>query len=237
MTVYGLLIGIAIVISIELLKRRYQIFTYIDLLIILIAALIGARLLFLLHNIEEVQNGTVHILQIWDGGLAFYGGLLGIIFALLLISRIKKVHLFDLTDPLTIYIPLAQSIGRIGNYFNNELYGKPTSLPWGIYIPKENRIEEYNTYEYFHPTFIYESILTFSLFILLYNISKKIHHKGITTAIYLIGYALIRLLLNTVRIDKEYLWGIETSDLFSLISLITGIVILVYTLFEYKRHS
>ncbi len=237
MTAYGLLIGIAIVISIELLQRRYKLFTYTDLLLILFSSLVGARGIFLLHNIEEIQNGSIKILQIWDGGLAFYGALLGIVLSLLLIAKVKKIHFFDLTDILFIYIPLAQSIGRIGNYFNNELYGKPTSLPWGIYIPKENRIEGYESYEYFHPTFIYESLLTFSLFILLYRISKKTPRKGVTTAIYLIGYALIRLILNTIRTDKEYLWGIETSDIFSLISFLVGISILAYTLVKYKKHS
>lgn len=226
MTMYGLLIGIGIVISLELLQRRYNLFSYIDILFISLSALIGARALFLLHNIEEISKGTIQILDIRDGGLAFYGGLLGILISLFIISKIKKVHILNLTDKLFVFLPLMQSIGRLGNYFNNELYGKPSTLPWSIYIPLENRLHGYEQYTNFHPVFIYESILNFLLFLFLYVYTKKEKRIGIPTGIYLIGYSIIRICMNRLRIDKEYFLGIETSDLFSIIFFIVGIMLI-----------
>lgn len=230
MTLYGLLIGIGIIIGIEILLRRYKDFSYTDLIIISISALIGARALFLLHNIEEIRNGTVGILNIWDGGLAFYGALIAILVSILIISKIKKTNYFDLTDNLLIILPLIQSIGRLGNYFNHELYGLPTTLPWGIYIPTDYRLAGWESYAHFHPVFIYESILNFILFIFLFIFTKKKRNRGLVTGIYLTAYSLIRIIMNTLRIDKEYILGIETSDLLSYIFLAIGITILSYIL-------
>jgi phosphatidylglycerol:prolipoprotein diacylglycerol transferase len=227
MTAYGFLIGIGIIIAVEILLRKTHLFTYIDLIIISVLALIGARILFLLHNIEEIQNGLINIFAIWDGGLAFYGALLGIFISLFTIFLSRKRNFFEYTDKFLVVLPLMQSIGRIGNYFNNELYGKPSTLPWAIYVPEENRLSGYEIYTHFHPVFIYESILNLILFIFLFVFTKKKRNRGLVTGIYLIIYSLIRICMNMIRIDKEYVFGIETSDLLSYIFLLIGIYILL----------
>lgn len=227
MNIYGLLIGIGIVIGIELVTRQNRNISYKDILFLLISTLIGARLLFVLHNLKEITEGNITPYAIWDGGVAFYGGIIGLFIGIWIVSRYKKSKFFVLSDSILLFLPLVHSIGRIGNFFNYELYGKPTNLPWAIYIPQEYRLTNYTQYSYFHPVFIYESILNIFNFSLLYVVSKKTKSKGIITALYLVNYSIIRLLLNTLRIDKEYLFNIETSNLLSLFFLVTGIIILI----------
>lgn len=230
MNIYGLLIGIGIVIGIELIKKFNKEITYLNILFMLLLTLIGARTLFLLHNIYEIKSGLINPIAIWDGGLAFYGGIIGLIVSILIISKYKKISFFKLTDSVFLFLPLIHSIGRIGNFFNYELYGKPTSLPWGIYIPKEYRDIFVIESTHFHPVFAYESILNILNFLLLIFLKNKVKKEGILTAIYLINYSIIRLLMNTLRVDKEYFLQLETSDIFSVILLMSGILILILTM-------
>ena len=230
MNIYGLLIGVGVVIGIELIRRYYKGLSYLDILFLLFFTLIGARLLFVLHNIEEVRLGLINPLAIWDGGLAFYGGVIGLLISLWIVSRYKKIKFVRLSDTVLLFLPLIHAIGRIGNFFNYELYGKPTSLPWGISIPQQYRDIEYINYSHFHPVFFYESILNILNFSLLLYLSKKYKKDGLVTAIYLIAYSITRLLMNTLRIDKEYFLNFETSDILSVIFLLSGILILIATM-------
>jgi phosphatidylglycerol:prolipoprotein diacylglycerol transferase len=227
MNIYGLLIGIGIVIGIELITRTNKKITYTDIILLLISALIGARLLFILHNIEEIKTGVINPFAIWDGGLAFYGGLIGILICIFFISKHKKIKYYEISDTILLTLPLIQAIGRIGNFFNYELYGKPTNLPWGIFIPIEYRDSNYITFTHFHPVFLYESILNIINFAILLLLHKKTKSKGIITGAYLVNYAIIRLGMNMLRIDKEFIFGIETSNLLSIIFLFTGIIIIM----------
>ena len=227
MSIYGILIGIAVVIGIELIKKNSNIYSYKDILLILISSLIGARLLFLLHNTTEIEQGIVIPYAIWDGGVAFYGALMGILISTYLLFRKKGIKYLKVTDSIFLFLPLIHAVGRLGNLFNYELYGKPTTPYWGIYIPPEYREFPYLNYTHFHPVFLYESVLNLFTFIILTAIKKRYKTDGIITGIYFVSYSLIRLLMNTLRIDKEYLWIFETSDLLSVLFLISGILILL----------
>ncbi len=227
MSLYGTLIGITVVIGVELLKEKNKKILYLDILFLLFLILISSRVLFLLHNIEGIRAGIIRPLYIWEGGLTFYGALVGLLLGLYIISKYRKIDFFSLTDTILLYLPLFHSIGRLGNYFNNELYGKPSNLPWAISIPLEQRDLNYLEYSHFHPVFLYESVLNLFHFILLFYISKRYTKKGLITSIYLISYASIRLFTNIFRIDKGYILGIESSYMLSIISLLTGILILL----------
>ena len=227
MSIYGILIGIGVAIGIELIKSKSDIFSYKEILIILISSLLGARLLFLLHNIPEILQGSVVPYAVWDGGVAFYGALIGLLLSTYLISQKRNLKYLKVTDSILLFLPIIHSIGRLGNFFNYELYGKPTSSYFGIYIPPEFRESQYFNYTHFHPVFLYESVLNLFTFVILMIINKKYKTDGTTTGIYFISYSLIRLLMNTLRIDKEYFWIFETSDLLSVLFLISGILILL----------
>ncbi|OGC44067.1 prolipoprotein diacylglyceryl transferase, partial [candidate division WS6 bacterium RIFOXYB1_FULL_33_14] len=178
-------------------------------------------------NIPEINSGTVIPYAVWDGGLAFFGGLIGLLISTYLISKKKFLNYFKLTDSILLFLPLIQAIGRLGNFFNYELYGKPTSMYWGIYIPQEYREPPYLDYTHFHPVFLYESVLNLFTFVILISIKKRFKTEGFITGIYLLSYSLIRLLMNTLRIDKEYFLIFETSDLLSALFLISGILIIL----------
>ena len=227
MNIYGLLIGIGMVIGIELITKINKKITYTDIILLLISALIGARLLFILHNIEEIKMGIINPFAIWDGGLAFYGGLIGILLCIFFISKHKRIKYYEISDTISLTLPLMQAIGRIGNFFNYELYGKPTNLPWGIFIPIEYRNLNHISYTHFHPVFLYESILNIINFAILLLLHKKTKSKGIVTGAYLVNYAIIRVGMNMLRIDKEFIFGIETSNLLSIIFLFIGIIIIM----------
>jgi len=228
MSIYGFLIGIGIVIGIELIKRFNKDITYLNILFLLLCTLIGARLLFILHNIQEIKDGVINPIAIWDGGLAFYGGVIGLLISILIISKYKKLHILNLSDSIFLFLPLIHAIGRVGNLFNYELFGKPTSLPWGIYIPKEYRTESVIEYTHYHPVFAYESILNILNFLILIYLNKRFKKKGLITGVYFINYSIIRLLMNTLRVDKEYFVGLETSSMFSFLFLVSGILILIF---------
>ncbi len=230
--IYGLLVGIGIVVVTNTLdtytsKQNFHL-KITDYIILLISTLIGARGIYILHNLREISEGIVTWWNIPDGGLSIYGALMGILISTFVISRLRRIPFFVLTDGIVKNLPLAQSIGRFGNYFNHELYGKPSTLPWSIYIPIEKRLEGYTKYSTFHPAFIYESILNFFNWLILNKILRLRNYRdGTITSIYLINYGIIRLVMNTIRIDKEYLMGIETSDLASVLAVSLGILILI----------
>lgn len=227
MNIYGLLIGIGIITGIELIINVNKKITYTNIILLLISALIGARFLFILHNIEEIKEGIINPFAVWDGGLAFYGGLIGVLICIFIISKHKKIKFYEISDSVLLALPLIHAIGRIGNFFNYELYGKPTNLPWGIFIPLQYRDLRYTAYSHFHPVFLYESILNIINFVILLILNKKTKAKGIVTGVYLVNYAIIRLGINMLRIDKEFLLGIETSNLLSILFLFVGMIIIM----------
>ena len=227
MSIYGVLIGIGFIIIIEYLLRS-NLFKVRDLIVLTLCTLVFSRLIFLLHNIPEIINSEINPIAIWDGGLTIHGARLGILLSTIYISKRNRKTFFKISDLIFLYLPLAQAIGRFGNYFNHEIYGKPTNSLFGIYIPLQNRLQGYIQHEYFLPTFAYESVLNILNLIILLILKKKNVKTGYITAIYLINYSIIRLLLNTVRIDKEYFFNIETSNIYSLLFLILGIIFLIY---------
>lgn len=210
----------------KILGKKLKQFDYIFTLLL---SIIGARILFLIHNLERVEESLFYIFKVWDGGLALYGGLIGLSIGILIVSKIRKISLFQISDSVGYILPIAQAFGRIGNFINNELYGYPTSLPWAVKIPFEDRIKGYEAYSTFHPTFLYESLLSLISFFLIWLASKRLKLKsGDLSTIYLLNYGAIRLFVNQFRIQKDYYWIVESSDLFSLIFIGLALIIFLY---------
>jgi prolipoprotein diacylglyceryl transferase len=166
------------------------------------AGLIGARVYHVFTD-WRFDEGFAEPFKIWEGGLGIPGGIAaGVFMALWIIKRNgwDRGQLLDVAAP---GLPLAQAIGRIGNWFNQELFGGPTDLPWGVEIAPEHRPDEYIDKEAFHPTFLYESLwnLGLVLFIIWVGKTKKLVSGGLL-AVYILGYLVARLWLETVRIDE-----------------------------------
>ena len=163
----------------------------------------------LLNNVIQIPS----FLAIWQGGIAIHVGLIGGFLCILFFCKSKNIHFKTFLDILIPSIILGQSIGRWGNFFNNEAFGIPTDLPWKLFIPIQNRPIEFINYQFFHPTFIYESLWNFLIFILLITIFYQQNKKnsvrpGFISCLYLIGYSFGRFWIEGLRIDPLCIGGI-----------------------------
>jgi phosphatidylglycerol:prolipoprotein diacylglycerol transferase len=146
----------------------------------------------------------ITILTTWRGGLGMPGAIVGGVFGLYLFAKRRGLNMGTLLDAAAPGVALAQAIGRVGNFINQELYGPPTDLPWGIYIRPENRLAGYQSYERFHPLFFYESVWNLGNAILLLWLWRRFGgrlKKGDLFVVYLITYPLGRFLLEYLRLD------------------------------------
>ncbi len=197
--------------------------------------IVGARLLFVFYNFSYFSAYPSEIPAIWHGGWVWHGGLIGGALALFVYSRIKKIPFLLLTDILAPCLALAQSIGRWGNYFNQELYGKPTDLPWALFIDIEHRMTGFESSAYFHPTFLYESLWSFVLFIVLFLVSIRFAiprgatiQPGLITALYLFFASLGRFGIEFIRIDDvPIFWGLRAPQWIALTLIGVAIAILL----------
>ena len=241
---YGLFLAIgilcAVLISDFLSKKYYKQNFVIDFApFILISGIIFARLYYCLINYGYYMNFSQKVFLFREGGISIHGAILGGILALFIAYRLKKKYdkkfnlsFLALCDIFALGLPLGQAIGRWGNFFNSEAYGLPTNLPWKLYIAPEFRTEQYLNYDYFHPTFLYESILDLLIFVILIFFLKK--HKeasgGKITALYLILYSIVRFMIEFLRTDSVLNFGsLHIAHIVSLIMFFTGIFIFVYS--------
>lgn len=204
----------------------------IDLAIIMLPiAIIGARLYYVLFKLDYYISEPLEILQIKNGGLAIYGGIIGGLLVIAIYSKVKKINTLDITDFIAPVIALCQSIGRWGNYINIEAYGYETNFPIKMEII-ENGITKY-----VHPTFLYESICTLAIFIILSILSKKRKFSGEITYLYIILYAVIRFFIEGLRTDSLMLFNCRISQILSLVLFIVFSCILIYKKNKYKDMS
>lgn len=225
-------IAAALLVSQRFIRRRgYRIDIYDAAIWIVPAALIGARLVHVfIFQWAYYADHPDEIIKIWEGGIAIQGALAGGLVALAAYARRKKILLWALMDAVSIALPLGQAIGRWGNFFNQELYGRPTNLPWGLYISEENRIFGFEAFNFFHPTFLYESLLSVALFIFLYFFFKKTSTPGRLTGVYLIGYGVIRFVVDFARIDPMPVsMGLRYSQWLSVVLIGAGVALFFYT--------
>lgn len=171
--------------------------------------------------------------RIWQGGLGIWGAiLLGAIGAYIYFRSHKtSLRFVQFLDALAPGVVFAQAIGRVGNYFNQEVFGKPTSLPWGLEIAPFNRPEGYEIFSKFHPTFLYEFLWCLFVGYLLIRlpgfVKKFINNAGDVFALYVFGYTVGRLWIESIRIDKaNYILGFRLNIWVCLIVLAGSVVYL-----------
>ena len=179
---------------------------------------IGARLYYVIFEWENYKDDLMSILNFREGGLAIHGALIGG-FTVGILCLIKwKQKILDWVDLTIMGIVIAQSIGRWGNYFNSEAHGTATDLPWAIYCDGE----------FVHPTFLYESIWCFLLFIfLLWFDRKKAKYRGQITCLYAILYSVERFFVEGLRTDSLWIGKFRQAQVISVVFIICGIIGLV----------
>ncbi|MBR3888595.1 MAG: prolipoprotein diacylglyceryl transferase [Clostridia bacterium] len=182
----------------------------------LIIGFLSARAYFVLFNLEYYLTYPSEILKIWHGGIAIYGGILGAAVYAIIFCKKKKINFWNFADLLVPYLACAQSIGRWGNFVNQEAYGGVTTLPWKMGIYDSN----INAYTYVHPTFLYESICTMAIFFILLKVSKKRKFKGQILYLYAILYGTARAVIEGLRTDSLMLANFRISQVLSVIFVI-----------------
>jgi phosphatidylglycerol:prolipoprotein diacylglycerol transferase len=177
---------------------------------------VGARLYHVLTVTPSMGVGRWYYFQhpaqifaIWEGGLGIYGAVAGGALGLYIAARRAHEPVLRWMDIIVPGLALAQAIGRWGNFINQELYGKPTNLPWGIYIQPRFRLPGYEMYELFQPTFFYESMWNLATCLVLVYVTWRYRNKlvpGLTTSVYFISYSVARFLLEFVRL-RSWRWS------------------------------
>lgn len=225
---YAVIITMAFIIGLIILKineGKYNI-KFDDCLDIFIitfpVSIIGARLYYILFNLQYYFENPSEILNIRGGGMAIYGGIIAGAISIFIVTKIKKINFLDMLDYTVPALALGQAIGRWGNFINGEAYGTETNLPWAI------RVLENGIYKNVHPTFLYESLATFTIFIVLTKLSKKRDFRGEITYIYIILYSFARFFIEGIRIDSLMLNNIRISQILSLILFVTFCGMLSY---------
>jgi len=205
--------------------------TIIDMLpYLIIFGIIGARLYYCLLDFDFYSRFPTEILAIRHGGISIHGGILGGLIGLFIFSKKHKTSAKKLCDVSAIGLALSQAIGRWGNFFNSEAYGNPTNVAWKLYIAPQYRRIPYLNNEYFHPTFLYESILDLAIFGVLmhFAIKNKCKKSGNFALIYLILYSIARIVVETVRIDSiRYIFGTPVAIVVSLCIMLISVVLFI----------
>lgn len=202
--------------------------------VLIISALLGARIYYCLLNFSYYSKHLIEIFAIRQGGISIHGAILGGLIGGMIYAKKHKLPILKLCDIFTYGLILGQAIGRWGNFFNSEAFGRPTEYFLKLYIPIYKRPLEYMQYSYFHPTFLYESILDVCIFLILYFAIRKLskNQDGIVFFTYLILYSIVRILIEQIRIDSVLnVFGIPIAQIVSgLIIFISIIAIFVIRL-------
>jgi len=213
------------------------------LIVAVILAIIGARIY---HVFSEPEGGMVgwsyyrqhpiDILYIWHGGLGIYGAIAGGILGVLIYAWRARLHPLQWLDYGAPGLALGQTIGRWGNFINQELYGPPTNHLWGLLIAPDHRIAPYNDLTVyppdtlFHPTFLYESSWCLLLFVILALVAHKCKDwllKGDVLLGYIIGYSLGRFFIEYFRPDAWMIGSIAAAQLFAILCVVGGVTLLI----------
>ena len=204
------------------------------LLVCLVTGIIGARIYHIISSWEYYSAHPSQMFGLQMEGYGIFGAVFGGLLGLWIFTKRTKLRFLEWADYAAPGLLLGQAIGRWGNFFNQELYGPPTDLPWGIYIAPDRRLPGFEIYERFHPTFLYESILNFAGFLVLYYLVrnwKKNRMYGDILCLYGIIYPVIRFFIEGYfRPDAWEIGGIPTAQWVSI-----GMIVLFGSLLFIRR--
>ena len=223
---YGVILAIAIMVGTFLsdyVAEKFYGFkkdTIVDMSPYLVVfGIIGARLYYCILNYDFYLRFPTEILAIRHGGISIHGAILGGFVGLLIFAIRHNFSVKKLCDCSAIGLVLAQAVGRWGNFFNSEAFGAPTNLPWKLFIAPQYRPIPYTENLYFHPTFLYESLLDLLICVVLFLILKNNWHKkdGNIALTYLIMYSLVRIFVEQFRLDSvAYIHGYPIAMVVSI---------------------
>lgn len=197
---------------------------YISYLII--GIIVGGRLGYIVfYNFNYYLNNILDIFKIWEGGMSFHGGLIGVICASIVFAKKNKQDYFLYTDVVALAAPIGIFFGRLANFVNSELYGSPTEVPWAVIFVQVDNLSR-------HPSQLYEAVLEgIILFLILIYFRKKnyLEKPGLISALFLILYSIFRFIVEFFRVPDEQLGylilSLSMGQIISLIFIIFGIIL------------
>ena len=195
---------------------------------VIIGIILGGRFGYvIIYNLSYYINNPVDILKIWQGGMSFHGGLIGIVFASFIFAKKYNQNSFLYMDAVALVAPVGIFFGRIANFINSELYGKITDVPWAVTFVQIDNLPR-------HPSQLYEALLEgLCLFlILIYFRNKFLHRPGAISGLFLIFYSIFRYLVEFYRVPDEQLGyiflNLSMGQVVSLIFMLSGIVLFYF---------
>lgn len=221
----------AILVSKEAKKKGLENDTLLDLIFYtVIFGILGARIYYVLFNLSYYLNNPIEIICIWHGGLAIHGGLIAALIYLLIETKKKKINFLLLLDIVVVGLILAQAIGRWGNFFNGEAFGRIVSKSFleNLHLPSFIIEGMYIDGAYREPTFLYESICSLLGFLILYFLRNfKKMKVGMLTSLYLIWYGVTRFIIESLRSDSLLLGNLKIAQIVSIIGITAGVLLLI----------
>jgi phosphatidylglycerol---prolipoprotein diacylglyceryl transferase len=239
---YGLCIALGIAVATwvaarELVRKGYESTLALDALFLVVPlGFIGARLYHVITDYELYARAPFPgVFEVWNGGLGIYGAVIGGFLGLLIFAYFRGINPLILADAIAPGLVFAQAIGRWGNYFNQELFGRPSDLPWAIEIAPENRPPGFKDAETFHPTFLYESIWDVLVGFVLLFVARRFApslKNGDIALLYVCLYSIGRFFVETLRIDPAFPVGNLRGNLF-----VASVLALTFALILFLRHA
>ena len=240
---YGLCIAIGIIVATWLTGRELErkgldgTLALDSLFFIVPLGFVGARAYHVITDYELYAGDPFPgVFEVWNGGLGIYGGVVGGFIGLLIFAMVRGISPWSFADAVAPGLILAQAIGRWGNYFNQELFGRPSDLPWAIRIAPENRPVGYTDATSFHPTFLYESIWDLIVCLILLWVARRFAERlktGDILVLYVSLYSFGRFFVESLRVDQAFLIG----GTFRGNLLVSSILALGFAMILLLRHS
>ena len=231
---YGLVIAVGLLLAVLYCSRRCKQFglkqdDLLDgVLWVTPFAIICARIYYVVFTWEAYADNPISALYIWEGGLAIYGGVLGAVLGIAVLCRVKKLKFAAVMDLVMMGFLIGQSMGRWGNFFNREAFGAPTDsfFRMGLYNSATGN------WEYYHPTFLYESVWNLTGLVLLHFLSKKRRYDGQIALGYAAWYGLGRAIIEGLRMDSLYWGSFRVSQVLAAVSCVTAVGVLLWQHFR-----
>ena len=234
---YGLIIAVGLILAASYACRRSKEFglkedDILDGVIwVTPFAFVCARIYYVAFSWDAYKDDLMSVFYIWEGGIAIYGGVIGAIIGMAVISKIKKIKFTTVLDIILMVFLLGQAIGRWGNFMNREAFGAATDsyFRMGLFNTRTN------AWEYYHPTFLYESVWNLIGFILLASLAKKRKYDGQIALGYAAWYGLGRAFIEGLRVDSLW-WGpFRVSQMLAAITCVTAVAVLIWQ--HFKPHD